>query len=78
MAIYFISVKNLFEYKKEYKYILTAIDYFSRKVCVRLLKNKEASTVLTALKIMFDEMTFKPHIVQSNNETEFKNYDTIV
>ena len=51
LAIDLISVENLSEYNKGYNYILTAIDYFSRKVWARPLKNKEASTVLTALKV---------------------------
>ena len=77
MAINLISVENLSEYNKGNDYILTAIDYFSRKVWARPLKNKEASTVLEALKSIFIEITFKPQIFQSDNRTEFKNYDTI-
>ena len=57
LAIDLISVENLSEHNKEYNYILTAIDYFSRNVWAKPLKNKEAWTVLTALKCVFDEMT---------------------
>ena len=77
IAIDLISVDNLAEFNKGYNQILTVIDYFSRKVWARPLKNKESDTVLTALKSIFDEITFKPHIVQSDNGGEFKNYETI-
>ena len=77
LAVDLVSVENLEKYNKGYNQILTAIDYFSRKVWARPLKNKEASTVLEGLKSIFDEMTIKPHILQSDNGGEFKNYDNI-
>ena len=44
---------------------------FFRRVWANPLKSKESGTVLTALENVFTEMTFKPHIVQSDNLTEF-------
>ena len=77
LAIDLVSVENIAKYNHNYNYILTAIDYFSRKVWARPLKNKEASTVLEALQDIFMEMTIQPHIIQSDNGAEFKNYNTI-
>ena len=77
LAIDLVSVENISEYNDDYNHILTAIDYFSRKVWARPLKNKKAASVLEELKSIFDEMTIYPHIVQSDNGREFKNYNTI-
>ena len=77
LAIDLVSVENISDENDNYNHILTAIDYFSRKVWARPLLNKKAAPVLEALKSIFDEMTIKPHIVQSDNGREFKNYKTI-
>ena len=77
LAIDLISVENISEDNDDYNHILTAIDYFSRKVWARPLHNKRAATVLEALKNIFTEMTIFPHIIQSDNGKEFKNYATI-
>ena len=77
LAIDLISVGNLSEYNQGNNYILTAIEFFSRNVWAKPLKNKEASTLLTALKIIFTEMTFKFYIIKSDIWTEFQNYDSI-
>ena len=67
LAIDLISVENISDDNDDYNHILTAIDYFSRKVWARPLLNKRAATVLEALKSIFTEMTIKPHIIQSDN-----------
>ena len=67
LAIDLVSVENISQYNEKYNYILTAIDYFSRKVWARPFKNKETSTVHEALKPIFNEMTIKPHIVMSSD-----------
>jgi len=77
LAIDLISVENISEDNDDYNHILTAIDYFSRKVWARPLHNKRAATVLEALKSIFEEMGIFPHIVMSDNGKEFKNYNTI-
>lgn len=76
LACDLVDVSNLEEFNKHNNYILTAIDYFSRKVWARPLKNKEAETIRDGLESIFNEMTIKPHILQSDNGGEFKNYDT--
>jgi hypothetical protein len=77
VAVDLVSVDNLEEFNKHNNFILTAIDYFSRKVWARPLKNKESETVRKGLESIFNEMTFTPHILQSDNGSEFKNYESI-
>lgn len=77
LAVDLVSVNNLAKHNDGNNQILTAIDYFSRKVWARPLKNKKKETVLDGLKSIFEEMTIKPHIIQSDNGSEFKNYYTI-
>ena len=77
LAVDLVNVSNLAKHNDGNHHILTAIDYFSRKVWARPLKNKKKETVLDGLKSIFDEMTIKPHIIQSDNGSEFKNYYTI-
>jgi hypothetical protein len=77
LAVDLVNVSNLAKFNDGNHHILTAIDYFSRKVWAQPLKNKKKETVLDGLKTIFDEMTIKPHIIQSDNGSEFKNYYTI-
>ena len=77
LAVDLVDVKNLAKHNAGNHHILTAIDYFSRKVWARPLQNKKKETVLEGLQSIFDEMTIKPHIIQSDNGSEFKNYYTI-
>jgi hypothetical protein len=76
LACDLVDVSNLEEFNKHNNYILTCIDYFSRKVWARPLKNKEAETIRDGLASIFNEMTITPHIIQSDNGGEFKNHNT--
>ena len=77
LAIDLVSINNLSQYNNGYNQILTAIDYFSRKVWARPLKNKSKENVLNGIKSIIEEMGITPHIIQSDNGGEFKNYYTI-
>ena len=56
------------------KYILTAIDYFSRYVFAVALPNKEAQTIINAFETIYNNQSHcYPLILQSDNGTEFKN-----
>jgi IS30 family transposase len=62
-------------YNKHFKYILTGIDYFSKKVFAVPLRSKTPQTTLKGLeKAITEQMgdTY-PHIIQSDNGGEFKN-----
>ena len=77
LAIDLISVNNLAKHNNGYNQILTAIDYFSRKVWAVPLKNKKKENVLDGIKSIIEQMGITPHIIQSDNGGEFKNYYTI-
>ena len=59
---------------RNYKYVLTCVDHFSKYKWCFLIPNKEPSTILERLEIVFSTFT-KPNIFQSDNGTEFKNSD---
>ena len=53
-----------------YQYILTVIDVFSKKAWAFKLKDKKGSSVLEALKILFEvEKTKKIHADQGSEDT---------
>lgn len=54
-----------------YRYILTAVDVFSKIGFAETLKNKEAQTVCDAVKSFI--IIHKPHMIQTDLGTEFKN-----
>jgi len=56
-----------------YRYILTAVDLFSKYAWVLPMKNKNET--LKYLKQMIDSMPKKPASIRSDNGTEFKNRD---
>ena len=54
-----------------YKYIITVIDVFTKMAFAKALKNKEAETVRDAVEVILSKI--KPHMVQTDLGTEFKN-----
>ena len=57
---------------QSYKYVLTCVDHFSRYKWCWLIRNKEASTILSKLEIAF-KMFERPDIFQSDHGKEFDN-----
>lgn len=72
MDIYDLSkYKN---YNKGYKYILTVIDVFTRKVFIEPMKNKNSIDVIAALnKILQD---YKPYVLTTDTDKAFISEDT--
>jgi transposase InsO family protein len=66
------EVTKIAEHNEGYKYILVVIDCFSRKVWVRLLKNKTAKEVLSNFKNILKE-TGSVESVVSDRGMEFMN-----
>jgi transposase InsO family protein len=63
-------------YSKEnagYRYILIAIDAFSRKMYAIPLKNKTGTVLVGAMKHIFKQMVRIPRYIQSDDGTEFTN-----
>ena len=54
-----------------YKYLLTAIDLYSKKAWVEPLKNKEASTVVEGMDNILKRMKDTPRSIRSDRGSEF-------
>ena len=66
------EVSKISEFNSGYRFILVAIDCFSRKVWVRLLKNKSADEVLSNLQSILKE-TGKVESISCDRGNEFVN-----
>ena len=58
---------------QDYRYLLTAIDMFSRYAMVRPLKRKTSNEVIAALKSIFAEEGCKPRYLQTDEGMEFES-----
>ena len=67
-----IDMGRLSKYNENIKFLLTAVDAFSRVAMVKPLKDKKAETVLKALTLMLSGVN-KPRSVRSDFDGEFKN-----
>lgn len=62
--------------ERGWKFILTIVDYFSRKVWLRPLKTQTAVNVRNSLKNLVQETKTYPRIIQADNGTEFQGETT--
>ena len=67
-----IDMTKYENYNQGKKYILNCIDVFSRKIWLRSLSNRLASSIANAVSDIIDEATVKPNIIQTDNGNEFK------
>ena len=67
-----IDMGRLSKYNDNVKFLLTAVDAFSRVAMVKPLKDKKADTVLAALKLMFNGRN-RCRAVRTDAGAEFKN-----
>lgn len=58
---------------KNYRYILTCVDSFSRYIWLRPLKSKEADEIADAMQSIIDEAGISPNRILSDNGLELKN-----
>ena len=70
-AVDLVDMNYYIENNKGYKWILTGIDFFSKKVFARPLKNKEGITTRNALDSICSDNNTYPLIIQSDNGGEF-------
>jgi hypothetical protein len=63
------DLSNLASANKNYKYLLIAIDVFSRLLFVVPMKNKSTSTILDAVEEIFDQT--EPTMINTDNGSEF-------
>src|SRR5271154_2538213 len=68
-----VDMSSLYEFNKPYKYLLTAIDAFTRKANAVPLKNKTASEVRDGIKIIFKRFGYMPINCQTDLGSEFHN-----
>ena len=66
-----VDVQALGEYNNGAKFVLTAIDVFSKYAFARCLKNKAGGTVLAAVRDIFDTSRRTPTNLQTDAGTEF-------
>lgn len=59
-------------HNRHQKWILTGIDYFSKKVFARAMPNKKATTIRDAFIDVCSEWNTQPKVLQSDNGGEFK------
>ena len=61
---------------KNYKYILTVIDFFSKYSWCYPLKTKKSEELINSFKDIFKKSNRKPKLIQSDQGTEFVNNQT--
>ena len=61
---------------KNYKYILTVIDFFSKYSWCYPLKTKKSEEIINSFKDIFKKSKRKPTMIQSDEGTEFTNNQT--
>ena len=61
---------------KNYKYILTVIDFFSKYSWCYPLKTKKSEEIINSFKDIFKKSKRKPNFIQSDEGTEFINNQT--
>lgn len=71
-AIDLIDLSKYSSKNRQYKYILSCIDYFSKKCWLRGLKVKTAEAVTNQMQNIIDSAGTRPDILQKDNGTEFQ------
>lgn len=71
-AIDLVDMQRYETKNRGYKYILTCIDHYSRRVWAKPLKNKTAEDVALAIGQICDDAGVYPHILQKDNGGEFQ------
>ena len=74
-----ITMKKYSKHNKNYKYILTLIDFFSRYSWFYRLKSKKSKKseeIINSFKDIFKKSKRKPKLIQSDEGTEFTNIQT--
>ena len=59
------------KYNKEIRYLLYAIDFFSKYAWVVSLKDKEGKTIVNAFKIFLENSKRKPNKIWVDQDSEF-------
>ena len=68
-----ITMIKYFKQNKNYRYILTVIDFFSKYSWCYPLKSKKSEEIINSFKDIFKKSKRKPTMIQSDEGTEFTN-----
>ena len=71
-----ITMIKYHKQNKNYKYILTVIDFFSKYSWCYPLKTKKSEEIINSFKDIFKKSKRKPTMIQSDEGTEFTNNQT--
>ena len=74
-----IDLITMIKYSKQnknYKYILTVIDFFSKYSWCYPLKSKKSIDIINSFKDIFKKSKRKPKLIQSDKGSEFTNIQT--
>ena len=71
-----ITMMKYSKQNKNYKYILTVIDFFSKYSWCYPLKTKKSEEIINSFKDIFKKSKRKPSMIQSDQGTEFTNNQT--
>ena len=71
-AIDLIDMQRYKNVNRNYIYILSCIDYFTKKIWLKGLKHKTAEDVVHAMNEIVQESTVYPKIIQKDNGGEFQ------
>ena len=77
--IWGIDLITMIKYSKQnknYKYILTVIDFFSKYSWCYPLKSKKSEEIINSFKDIFKKSKRKPNFIQSDEGSEFTNNQT--
>ena len=77
--IWGIDLITMIKYSKQsknYKYILTVIDFFSKFSWCYPLKSKKSEEIIKSFKDIFKKSKRKPKLIQSDEGSEFTNNQT--
>ena len=77
--IWGIDLATMIKYSKQnknYRYILTVIDFFSKYSWCYPLKTKKSEEIINSFKDIFKKSKRKPEMIQSDEGTEFTNNQT--
>ena len=66
-----VDLNQIAKHNDKYRYLLTAIDVFSKKAYLEILRKKNTQTVADAFEKILDRLGFKPELVHSDQGSEF-------
>lgn len=70
-----VDMQSLSKFNDGYRFILTVIDVFSKKAYAQPLKDKRASSLVQALKNVFDQTSIPVQFLQTDRGSEFLNHE---